>query len=166
MSVPVGGTQGAHQAPPVVVLDTNALLDWCVFKDPVAHPLVAALQAGQMRWLACEAMRAEWHQVWPRSCFARWQPNADITQRVHDHAEMVPEPPRGPLRCRDPDDQVFIDLALHVGARWLFTKDADLLKLARRARQRGVLVLSLQQWCDLGSPLLPAPPDLPTPAAP
>jgi predicted nucleic acid-binding protein len=65
---------------------------------------------------------------------------------------MVDEPPRGPLRCKDPDDQVFIDLALHVGARWLFTKDAALLKLARRARQRGVGVTSLQQWVSQGAP--------------
>jgi len=59
---------------------------------------------------------------------------------------MVDEPPRGPLRCKDPDDQVFIDLALHLNAQWLFTKDAALLKLAKRARLRGTQVLSLQQW--------------------
>ncbi len=137
---------GAGEGPRIVILDTNALLDWRVFKDPAALPVVQGLQEGRLRWLACPSMEKEWHQVWPRSAFARWQPDPALTTTVFELAEMVPEPPRGPLRCKDPDDQVFIDLALHVGAAWLFSKDAALLKLARRARQRGVEVLSLQSW--------------------
>jgi predicted nucleic acid-binding protein len=72
--------------------------------------------------------------------------------------EMVAEPPRGPLKCKDPDDQVFIDLALHLNAQWLFTKDAALLKLAKRARLRGTQVLSLQQWVasSASAPSLPS----------
>lgn len=132
---------------PIVILDTNALLDWRVFKDPAAHPLAQALQEGRMRWLACPSMEKEWHQVWPRSVFARWQPDPALTTTVYQHAEMVDEPPRGPFRCKDPDDQVFIDLAVHVGAAWLFSKDAALLKLARRARlHRGIQIMSLQTW--------------------
>jgi len=134
---------------PIVILDTNALLDWHVFKDPAAHPVAQGLAEGRLRWLACPSMEKEWHQVWPRSVFARWQPDPAFTIPVFAHADMVDEPPRGPLRCKDPDDQVFIDLALHVGATWLFSKDAALLKLARRARQRGVEVLPLQGWKGL-----------------
>jgi predicted nucleic acid-binding protein len=63
---------------------------------------------------------------------------------VFQHATFVDEPPRCSLRCKDPDDQVFIDLAVHVGARWLFSKDAALLKLARRAQKfHGVQVTPL-----------------------
>ena len=136
---------------PIVILDTNALLDWRVFKDPSAHPVAEALAAGRVRWLASPAMQVEWNHVWPRSVFARWQPEPALTETVFEQAQMVEEPPRGPLRCTDPDDQVFIDLALHVGARWLFTKDAALLKLAKRARLRGVQVTSLQQWVAQGA---------------
>lgn len=135
-------------APPdIVILDTNALLDWRVFKDPAAQPLIQGLSEGRLRWLASPAMQTEWHHVWPRSSFARWQPDPAWTTTVFDHAHMVDEPPRGLLRCKDPDDQVFIDLALHTRARWLFTKDAALLKLARRARLLGTEVTSLQRWC-------------------
>ncbi|MFT3859255.1 MAG: PIN domain-containing protein [Aquabacterium sp.] len=73
---------------PIVILDTNALLDWRVFKDPAAHPVAQALNEGRLRWLACPSMEQEWHQVWPRSAFARWQPDPDA-----DH-------PRLPA-CRD-----------------------------------------------------------------
>ncbi len=133
-------------APEIVILDTNALLDWRVFKDPAAHPLAQGIANGRFRWLASPAMLTEWHHVWPRSVFARWQPDPALTTSVYALAEMVEEPPRGPLKCKDPDDQVFIDLALHVKAQWLFTKDAALLKLARRARPMGTQVLSLQSW--------------------
>jgi predicted nucleic acid-binding protein len=145
---------------PIVILDTNALLDWRVFKDPAALPLAQALDERRLRWLASPAMATEWGHVWPRSVFARWLPDPALTTTVYAHAEMVDEPPRGPLRCKDPDDQVFIDLALHAGATWLFTKDAALLKLASRARQRtGLRVLSLQTWVDkLGAPLRPEAP--------
>jgi predicted nucleic acid-binding protein len=132
---------------PIAIVDTNALLDWRVFKDPAALPLAEALTQGQMRWLASPSMEQEWHQVWPRSYLKRWAPEPMLTLTVFAHAEFVDEPPRGPYRCKDPDDQVFIDLALHLRAQWLFTKDAALLKIAGRARRtHGVHILSLQDW--------------------
>jgi|SRR5690606_21475466 len=137
----------ASARPPIVILDTNALLDWRVFKDPTAHPIAQAIESGEVRWLATPAMLTEWNHVWPRSVFARWQPDPALTTTVFELATMVDEPPRGPLKCKDPDDQVFIDLAWHAGARWLFSKDAALLKLARRARRdRGLDIVRLQAW--------------------
>ena len=133
-------------ATPIVILDTNALLDWRVFKDPAATPIAEAIVSGRMRWLACPSMEQEWHQVWPRSYLKAWHPDPMLTLTVFQHAEFVEEPPRGPFRCKDPDDQVFIDLALQVGATWLFSKDAALLKLARRAKTRGVTVSTLQAY--------------------
>ena len=144
----------APEAPgpaPIVILDTNALLDWRVFRDPAAHPIAEGILAGRMRWLACPAMEQEWHQVWPRSYFRDWQPDPMLTLTVFQHATFVEPPPRGPLRCKDPDDQVFIDLALHVGAKWLFSKDAALLKLAARARKlTGLEVMPLSAMVGLG----------------
>jgi predicted nucleic acid-binding protein len=141
---------GRKVSKPIVILDTNALLDWRVFKDPSAQPIAQAINGGRLRWLACPSMEQEWHQVWPRSYLARWQPDPALTQTVFGHAEFVDEPPKGPLRCKDPDDQVFIDLALHTQARWLFSKDAALLKLARRARLlTGLEVMPLTKWPGL-----------------
>lgn len=133
-------------AVPIVIIDTNALLDWRVFKDPAARPLADAIEAGRLRWIACPSMEQEWHQVWPRSYLKAWQPEPMLTLTAFQRAHFVDEPPRGPFRCKDPDDQVFIDLALHVGASWLFSKDAALLKIARRARAHGLTITSLQNW--------------------
>ncbi|MCH8179573.1 MAG: PIN domain-containing protein [Proteobacteria bacterium] len=136
---------------PIVILDTNALLDWRVFKDPAATPIVEGILAGSLRWLACPSMEQEWHQVWPRSHFKPWAPDPMLTLTVFRHATFVDEPPRGPMRCKDPDDQVFIDLALHVGAHWLFSKDAALLKLARRAKKLTGLTICPLQGGTLGA---------------
>ncbi|MFZ9370825.1 MAG: PIN domain-containing protein, partial [Limnohabitans sp.] len=46
-----------------LVLDTNIVLDLWWFEDPRAEPLLTALQAGQVRWLATEAMREELERV-------------------------------------------------------------------------------------------------------
>ncbi len=141
---------------PIIVLDTNALLDWFVFRDPIAQPLEAALRAGTLRWLACPQMQHEWSHVWPRPTFTRWQPDAARAQAAFELAEIVADPPRGPMRCKDPADQVFIDLALAHQARWLLSKDAALLKLARRARAQGTEVQTLAAWCAALIPALPA----------
>lgn len=146
-------------SPCLVVLDTNALLDWLVFKDPVASPLDAHLAEGRWRWLACEDMVTEWGQVWPRSVFNRWQPDPALTTTAFARSHPVDTPPRGPLKCKDPDDQVFIDLALHHATPtqpvWLFSKDAALLKLTRRARLRGVHICTWQAWQTAGAPTHP-----------
>jgi predicted nucleic acid-binding protein len=45
-----------------------------------------------------------------------------------------------PWRCRDPDDQKFLDLAHSNGAGILFTKDRALLALARKAQPAGLRI--------------------------
>ena len=84
-------------------------------------------------------------QIAKRLAFYALLPEAVLAARdALVHTVAVAD--KAPVTCKDPDDQVFIDLALHVGATWLFSKDAALLKLARRARTRGVNVMSLQTY--------------------
>ena len=50
-------------------------------------------------------------------------------------------------RCRDPDDQKFLDLATRVRARWLLSRDDHLLVLAKRARRDGLFaILTPSEW--------------------
>ena len=42
-----------------VVIDTNIVLDLWVYQDPATPPLLQALQAGQLKWLATVPMREE-----------------------------------------------------------------------------------------------------------
>ena len=49
--------------PPAVVLDTNIVLDVFVFNDAACAPLKAALEAGELNWLATPPMRDELARV-------------------------------------------------------------------------------------------------------
>ncbi len=139
----------APPEPAWVVLDTNTVLDWLVFRDPEVGALAAALTAGTLRWLACPSMRRELERVLGYASLARWNPDRERVLASFDtYADMVAEPPAPAtwLRCTDPDDQVFIDLALSAQAQWLISHDRALLKLARRARTRGLRIVSPAQW--------------------
>jgi predicted nucleic acid-binding protein len=52
---------------------------------------------------------------------------------------LVEVAPRCAVRCRDPDDQMFIDLAVAHRAQ-LLSKDALVLRLAKRLLPLGVVV--------------------------
>jgi predicted nucleic acid-binding protein len=50
------------------------------------------------------------------------------------------------LRCTDPSDQKFVDLALSVSGTWLFSRDRAVLKLARRAAPLGCRIVEPGRW--------------------
>lgn len=138
----------------VVVLDTNAVLDATVFADPGMRPLIDAITSGQLRWLASPPMRLELQRVLDGRLLA---PRLAHTQAQRDGAlawfdrwaclQNEPPPDLLPrLRCSDADDQLFIDLALHCQARYLVSHDRAVLKLARKARALGLLVMRPRDW--------------------
>jgi uncharacterized protein len=132
-----------------VVIDTNVVLDWLVFADRQVQALHAAVEAGQVMWWACDPMRAELAHMLAHRDLQRWAPDAAAALATFDRlARAVPTPaPAGPaLRCRDSDDQVFIDLAVAQRARWLVTRDRALLSLARRAQVHGVQITVPRRW--------------------
>lgn len=139
----------AHDSCPRVVLDTQVVLDWLVFRDPGCMALSTALENNSVCWLTSQAMRNELEHVLGREAIVAWKVNRiAITKAYERCAQMVTleVSPNPLLRCTDPDDQMFIDLALSTQARCLFTRDRALLKLARRAKQHGVTVLQPADW--------------------
>ena len=135
-------------AVPSVVLDTNVLLDWLVFAEPKVAPIAAAVTTGRLRWVACPSMRDEFERTLGYDQLARWQPDREQALAAFDrHAERVSQPATLPLlRCSDPDDQVFLDLAVATGARLLLTHDRALLRLSRGAARLGVKILRPRDW--------------------
>ena len=132
---------------PTAVLDTNVVLDWLVFHDASVAPLVAAVESGALRWLASARMRAELAHVIGRAELVGWDFQAErVLAMVDRHAQFCDEPGSSLLVCSDPDDQVFIDLALGRRSRWLFTRDKALLRLARGAERFGTTVCQPQVW--------------------
>ena len=134
---------------PRVVLDTNVVLDWLLFRDAACTELAGRVQSRQLVWLATAPMRAELQGVLSLPRLAAWGPDAEHILRVFDELASIrgAAPACGPaLICRDPSDQKFIDLAVAAHAGWLFSKDRALLSLARRARRFGVQILRPDGW--------------------
>jgi uncharacterized protein len=134
---------------PGVVIDTNVALDWLVFADAAVLALREAVEAGRVVWWSCDATRTELAHMLGHRDLQRWAVDLNAALALHDRlARSMPTPaPAGPgLRCRDVDDQVFIDLALAQNARWLVTRDRALLALARRAQAVGVQIVSPARW--------------------
>jgi predicted nucleic acid-binding protein len=129
---------------PLAVIDTQVLLDWLLFADARVARWVAAVTAGDVTWIACPAMRSEFAHMVAHPRFGRWEPKSEQALSTFDQYAVMHEDPATSsprLRCRDADDQVFIDLALARRARWLLTRDKALLALARRARPLGLEIL-------------------------
>ncbi len=133
-----------------LVLDTNVVLDWLVFRDPSSRSLAAAIHSGQARWCVTAAIRLETervltykkfasHAVDPVAIFGAWDTFSETI-------DPLPSLPPHPLRCTDPDDQKFIDLALQLGSSTLLSRDRAVLKLARRARPLGLIISTPESW--------------------
>lgn len=138
-------------ARPAIVIDTQSVMDWLVFRDGRVQALAAAVSTGSLRWLVAPEMRDELRHVLNRGVAARYMPDLTFIERQFDaHALMVaspePQPPATRLVCRDPDDQKFVDLALAAKARWLISRDKAVLALAKRAKLRGLAILTPERW--------------------
>jgi putative PIN family toxin of toxin-antitoxin system len=131
----------------MVVIDTNIALDLLVFDDPGCAPLSAALAAGELRWLATAAMREELERVlgYPliaARLAATGREAAGVLAAFDARVLRVDGvPPRAACVCSDPDDQIFIDLAVAHRAR-LLSKDRAVLSMRKRLAAWGVEVFA------------------------
>lgn len=141
------------RAVPRIVLDTNVCLDLLAFRDPTCMPLRDALQRGVVHAMTRPDCRDEWLRVLhypglPVDDDSR--PTLVAAFDALNHLAPAPliDAMAPPLpRCADPDDQKFLELTLETGAKWLLSKDKELLKLAHRSqRVCGFAILRPQEW--------------------
>ena len=141
-------------APPRIVLDTNVCLDLFLFRDPLCSHLQGAIERGLVQAVTRDDCHAEWLRVLHYPQLPIDDGNRPATAAAYDAhmvhltpAELVARDDVSLPRCADPDDQKFMELALAAGARWLLSKDRELLKLDRRTRATGLFAICLpQQW--------------------
>jgi len=119
-----------------VVLDTQVWLDWLVFDDPGVASLRAAHAAGRIEIVIDDACEAELERALGyelgRIVLSQGE-RARCVTRCRSVAQRVIGGAAGGLpRCRDADDQKFLELAAGAGARYLVSRDRALLELAPR----------------------------------
>lgn len=120
---------------PVLVLDTNVVLDLLHFDDAGMRPLLRALEDGCVRCVVTDATLEEWRRVlaYPEFALDPMQQAARLA-RYQDLSETAAggEAYTALPRCSDPDDQKFIELAAAAHAQGLVSKDRAVLRLRRR----------------------------------
>lgn len=130
------------------MLDTNAWLDLVVFNDPALRGLDDTIRAGHVRVATDTRAMDELSRILGSSKLALDRTTAEpCMQRVRELSTLV-EVTAPPLpRCRDVDDQMFLEIAASVGASWLMTRDAELLRMSRRmTRDHGVAIVTPDDW--------------------
>ena len=131
-----------------LVLDTNAALDWLMFRDRQFECIAAAIEARQLQLFTDDACPAELHRVLQYTKFGLDEARrAELATKYRAHVMLQSsEGNDGPILraplpvCSDPDDQKFIELA-HRTQAILVTKDKALLRLRRAAKAVNLAIM-------------------------
>jgi putative PIN family toxin of toxin-antitoxin system len=142
-----------------VVFDTNVLLSMFAFADSRFAPLRVEVDAG--RWLAYTRPDCleEFRRVLDYAMF-KFEPErqaatfAAYAAIARQPAALLPVEPAPLPRCKDKDDQKFLELARDIEADWLVSSDKALLKLNRKLLGRYRILKPEQALKEL----LPPPP--------
>ncbi|NII09594.1 putative toxin-antitoxin system toxin component, PIN family [Oleiagrimonas sp. C23AA] len=143
--------------PPRLVLDTNICLDLFVYRDAASQPIMRALEQGRFQAVTSQACREEWLRVlhYPQFRIDEAQ-RVEVTAAFDRWIACLPvEVAEAPLevdlpRCKDSDDQKFLEAAQRAGAVALVSKDRAVLKLARKHRKLGLFaIVSPSGWCQM-----------------
>ena len=135
-----------------LVLDTNVCLDLFMFRDPRWQSLLDAMQNGHFEAVTSTDCRKEFELV---LAYEKMNLSAEVQAQIlaeFDRCvsllEPIAEADAGVLpRCKDGDDQKFLELALASSADALITKDKALLKLARKTIRNGQFrIFSPEAW--------------------
>ena len=123
-----------------LVLDTHVWLDWLVFDDASVRTLRAAVEQGRAQIFMDAACDAELERVLAYDLGRHSIPAAAqaaalaqarrLATRIENTLTTADR--AGLPRCRDADDQIFLEAALAARADVLVTKDRALLELNRR----------------------------------
>ena len=128
---------------PRLILDTNVILDLLVFKDPTTEPIRLLLDAKLVDAVRSEASMLELIDVIQRPIFKLSREAQEIilqkwesSSRLLENTAIEP----APFTCRDPDDQVFLDMAYSLRPALLFSKDLRVLELCASSKRHGIAI--------------------------
>lgn len=132
------------------VLDTNIVLDIWLFSDARSAWLLPQLTGGVQRWLATAAMREELARVLGYPRLVRQLEERKVAAHAllaafdqHAYIVVAATPAPMALKCKDADDQKFIDLAWAHGAN-LISRDAAVLAVLERWQKPDLLRYDLK----------------------
>lgn len=122
----------------ILVLDTNVVMELLHYRDPRSTALMHAITEGRIHCVTDTRCLAELQRVlaYPQFKLEAAAQHGLYAQYLHMTTLVDETPIDTPLpKCRDTDDQKFMEVAARCRADLLVTRDKELLRLARsRAR--------------------------------
>ncbi|HEV3104235.1 MAG TPA: putative toxin-antitoxin system toxin component, PIN family [Trinickia sp.] len=128
----------AARGTPRVVLDSNVWIDMLVFDDAAARPILAALERGALSAVIDVRCLAELTRVLDYPQFVKRAVDKKAALASVARLAAMTEADAALLgdaalpKCKDRDDQKFLELAHAASVDWLVSKDRALLKLGKR----------------------------------
>lgn len=145
-----------------IVLDTHVLMECFFWEDAKAAPLREGLRSGDFVAILARDTFLELSGVLSRPQFGATEETIrKILHTVAQCGALVTETELEQIaikvRCRDPEDQKFLVVAVASHARALLTRDHLLFKAAKKLRQLGIEPLSPEAFCQAFCPKSTAP---------
>jgi uncharacterized protein len=145
-----------------LVLDTNIWLDWLVFVDPSVTGLKSAVKDGRVQIAMDQACFEELRRVLHYPEFSIPDSRREsLLELVRAQTISADSSSSGAMvrlpRCKDPDDQKFLELAHRTNAGWLLSRDRGLLKFGSRKRRLSFSVGTPADWEMARTPELVPP---------
>ena len=135
---------------PRLVLDTNVVLDWLLFRNPGCEPLAEALTSGRALWVATAAMHDELRTCLHAACCKCGDPTCRRSPRraTAGHTRSLPSLGHCSRACAAPIRTIRSSSTSRCSsaAPSLLSRDRAVLKLARRARDAGIAILTPEAW--------------------
>jgi putative PIN family toxin of toxin-antitoxin system len=136
------------------VIDTNLFVRG-LLKGPATLPLIHAWKEQRFRLVTSEELLAELFEVLARPKFSRYFTREDVRELgnlIYEQAEVI-EPTVKVTLCRDPKDNIFLNVAITGKVPYLVTEDNDLkddqgLK-ERMQREYGVQIVGLSEFLSI-----------------
>lgn len=133
---------------PRVVIDTNVWLDILYWHDKSVEPLTEFLENRSIAAFTSIQCVEEFADVISRKQFhLEDRQQIDLLNRLLSLTLVCSSETAAPVKCPDPDDQKFLDLAFCVKSDFLVTKDKLVLKAGKRLRVHGTKTLTPEGVC-------------------
>jgi len=133
------------------VFDTNIILDFFVFDDPGCRHFLQSLREGRIQSFCTPSTLEELRIVLNRSIFSLTpEEQSQILTSWKELSITLEDIPQEQLKCRDTDDNKFLDLVYQIRPSILISKDKLVLKVRSKARKLGVVIQRPDQFIDLG----------------
>ena len=120
-----------------IILDTNVLISAIFFETGNEARILDEVLKGKVTIVSSLDTLQEFRETLAAPKFKLTPPEVlEVFQLIVSISEIVLAPPNAEVKCRDPDDQKFLDCAAGGGGDFLVTGDRGLLEIKNLGRTK------------------------------